>query len=83
MKPVEVVDEAIEEHRAFLSKYVAAGIFLYAGGKVPRTGGVIVVRDMPREELDAIVAQAPFVRRGSARCTVTEFKPLYKAAGQA
>jgi len=56
-------------------------VFLYAGAKVPRTGGVIVVGDIERARLDAILAEAPFLRRGSARCTVTEFKAVHKAAG--
>jgi uncharacterized protein YciI len=67
------VDEAIEEHRAFLAKYVQQGVFLMAGAKVPRTGGIIIVKDVERARLDAILAEAPFLRRGSATCTVTEF----------
>lgn len=73
LEPVHVVDEAIEQHRAFLAKYAAEGVFLHAGAKVPRTGGIIVVADIPRARLDAILAEAPFLQRGSARCTVTEF----------
>lgn len=78
LKPVHEVDEAIEEHRAFLRKHVESGVFLYAGAKVPRTGGIIVAADIDRGELDRILAEAPFLRRGSARCTVTEFKAKYK-----
>ena len=81
LKPVEEVDQAIEEHRAFLRKYVEQGIFLFAGAKVPRSGGIIVVKDMGRAQLDAILAEAPFLSRGSARCTVTEFKAVHKAGG--
>lgn len=75
------MDEALEEHRAFLRKYVEQGVFLFAGAKVPRTGGTIVVGDIPRAKLDAILAQAPFLRRGSARCIITEFNAVYRAAG--
>jgi uncharacterized protein YciI len=59
---------------------VDRGLFLFAGAKVPRTGGIIVVADMPRAELDAILAEAPFLRRGSAACTVTEFTGKYRCA---
>lgn len=76
------MDQALEEHRAFLRKYVAQGVFLFAGAKVPRTGGVIVVKDIERAQLDAILAEAPFLRRGSATCTVTEFNAVHKAGGQ-
>ncbi len=54
-------------------------MFLFAGAKEPRSGGIIVVADMERARLDAIVAEAPFLRRGSATCTVTEFKAKHKA----
>ena len=67
------MDEAIEEHRAFLAKYVQQGVFLVAGAKVPRTGGIIIVKDVERARLEAILAEAPFLRHGSAACTVTEF----------
>ena len=54
-------------------------MFLFAGAKVPRSGGIIVVGEIERARLDAILAEAPFLRRGSARCTVTEFKVVHKA----
>lgn len=72
------VDEAIEEHRAFLRKYVERGVFLYAGAKQPRTGGIIVAADMERSRLEEILAEAPFLRRGSATCTVTEFTAKFR-----
>jgi uncharacterized protein YciI len=58
VKPVHEVDEDIEAHRAWLRKYVSQGAFLYAGAKVPRSGGIIVVQDIDRARLDAIIADA-------------------------
>jgi len=75
------VDEAAQEHRAFLEKYIAEGIFIAAGAKFPRTGGIIIAQGVTRAEIDAIVAAAPFVRRGFATVEVTEFKAVYVAAG--
>ena len=74
LKPNEQVDEAIVEHRAFLSKYVELGVIVAAGPKVPRTGGMIVVADIPRGQLDRMLAEDPFLQRGSATCVVTEFR---------
>jgi uncharacterized protein YciI len=74
LKRNEEVDEALTEHRAFLSKYVELGVIVAAGPKVPRTGGMIVVADVPRARLDAMLAEDPFLQRGSARCEVTEFR---------
>jgi uncharacterized protein YciI len=79
LKPVHEVDEAIEEHRAFLARHIADGTFLIAGAKVPRTGGIIVVNGIDRARLEAILAEAPFLQRGSASCTVTEFGAKYAA----
>lgn len=81
LKPVHEVDEAIEAHRAFLIKYTGEGVFLAAGAKVPRSGGIIVVADIERSRLDAILAEAPFLQRGSATCTVTEFGAKHTAEG--
>ena len=53
-------------------------MFLYAGAKVPRTGGIIVAADMERSRLEEILAEAPFLRRGSATCTVTEFTAKFR-----
>lgn len=61
-------------HRAFLARYVDKGFIVAAGPKMPRTGGFIVVSDIARAELDAMLAEDPFLRRGAARCTVTEFR---------
>jgi uncharacterized protein YciI len=74
LKPNEQVDKAITEHRAFLSKYVELGVIVAAGPKVPRTGGMIVVADIPRAQLDQMLAEDPFLQRGSANCVVTEFR---------
>jgi uncharacterized protein YciI len=81
LKPNEEVDAngANAEHRAFLARYVEKGLIIAAGQKVPRTGGFIVVRDLPRDELDAMLAEDPFLQRGSARCVVSEFRSSFLA----
>jgi uncharacterized protein YciI len=74
LKPNEVVDEFLQEHRAFLAKHVATGVIIAAGPKVPRDGGIIIVADIARDQLDKLLAEDPFLKRGYARCVVTEFK---------
>jgi uncharacterized protein YciI len=74
LKPNEVVDEFLEEHRAFLAKYVELGIIIAAGPKVPRDGGIIIVADITREQLDQLLAEDSFLKRGYARCTIKEFR---------
>ena len=50
--PLEDVDKALEGHVAFLKENYAKGIFVLSGRKIPRTGGVILARNVSREELD-------------------------------
>ncbi|RQH05822.1 YciI family protein [Paraburkholderia dinghuensis] len=71
---LDKVDEALEAHRRFLDEHFAAGIFVAAGPKVPRDGGVIVASNVERTQLDAILARDPFAVQGIASYAVTEFK---------
>jgi uncharacterized protein YciI len=74
LQPNDVVDEFLEEHRAFLAKYVALGVIVAAGPKVPRDGGIIIVADITREQLDRFLAEDSFLKRGYAKCTIKEFR---------
>lgn len=60
-RPVEEVETLHEPHIQWLERYFAAGVFIAAGRKDPRTGGVILVKDLDRQRLDAILAEDPFV----------------------
>jgi uncharacterized protein YciI len=71
---LDAIDDALEAHRQFLDKHFAAGIFIAAGPKVPRDGGVILATNIDRAQLDALLASDPFAVQGLARYTVTEFK---------
>lgn len=59
--PIEEVESHLEGHIAWLKHYFQTGSFIASGRKNPRTGGVILVKDMERTELDAILAEDPFV----------------------
>jgi uncharacterized protein YciI len=73
VKPLEEVDEALAGHVAFLKENYAKGVFVVSGRKVPRTGGIILARNVSRTELDAILEKDPFKQRGIASYKVTEF----------
>lgn len=60
-RPIDEVDSHLEGHIAWLKQYFQAGSFIASGRKNPRTGGVILVKDMERATLDAILAEDPFV----------------------
>ena len=67
------VDAAMRRHMAWLNRGYADGVFVVSGRQVPRTGGVIIAQGASREELEARVAEDPFVAEGLATATVTEF----------
>lgn len=68
------VDHALAEHAAWLDGHFADGVFIAAGRRLPRTGGVIIATGVNRAELDAILTEDPFSQRGLARYTVVEFE---------
>lgn len=72
---LDVIDALIPEHVRWLEAAYADGLFLASGRKVPRSGGIILARAMPREQLQQRLAQDPFARHGVADYTITEFTP--------
>ncbi len=79
--PLDQVDPVRDEHMAWIAEQYAAGRFLVSGAKVPRTGGVILARAMPRDELDGLIAADPFTREGVVAYDVTEFAATTVADG--
>lgn len=79
LRPNEEVDHDLEAHRAFLADCVERGHLVAAGPKVPRTGGIMVAANITRETLDRMLAEDPFLKSGSARCVVTEFRSNFFA----
>ncbi|APA85898.1 hypothetical protein BJG93_11200 [Paraburkholderia sprentiae WSM5005] len=75
------IDDALDAHRAFLAKQFDAGIFVAAGPKVPRDGGIILAVRIERDRLDRILASDPFAEQQLARYEVTEFKTTRLAPG--
>jgi uncharacterized protein YciI len=72
------LDAAIMDgHRQFLTKYLEEGLIVAAGQKVPRDGGIIVVADVSRDRVDRMLAEAPILKNGLARCEVKEFKSSF------
>ncbi|MDH2068107.1 YciI family protein [Pantoea sp. GD03673] len=61
VRPVDEVEALLAAHIEWLDRYFEAGCFIAAGRKDPRTGGMLLVRDIERERLDAILAEDPFV----------------------
>ena len=71
---VDRVDALMREHVRFLEECFRADVFLAAGRRNPRTGGVILARSPSREDLDEILRHDPFVREGAATYEIVEFR---------
>lgn len=59
-RPLEEVEAVLDAHITWLNKYFEAGVFIAAGRKEPRTGGVILVKDIDRERLETILKEDAF-----------------------
>ncbi|MET7701983.1 YciI family protein [Streptomyces sp. NPDC005485] len=71
--PLEAVDAALEAHVGWLDEHFAAGVFLTAGRKNPRDGGVILAVAESRARIEEISAGDPFVTAGVCEYRITEF----------
>lgn len=79
--PLDEVDPVRDEHMTWVATQYEAGRFLASGAKVPRTGGVILAKSMPRDALDDLIASDPFTRAGVAAYSVIEFAATTVAPG--
>lgn len=76
IKPIEMVDQYLVEHRNFLEKHYQQNAFVASGPMNPRTGGIIISQLKSREKLDEILKQDPFYINGIADYEVIEFSPV-------
>ena len=82
-KPLAEVDLHVVEHGACLDRDYASGDLIVSGPMEPREGGVIIANTMPRERLEAMLAEDPFVRAGVSEYRVIEFHAARRHAALA
>lgn len=75
-RPLAEVDAAMARHVAWLELGFAEGVFVAAGRRDPRTGGVILCRGAGAE-VEALVATDPFVSEGLATAEVVAFNASF------
>ncbi len=74
-KPLNEVDKYLQAHRDYLAAHYAAGDFIASGPQNPRSGGVIMIKGIDREKVNAIISQDPFNINGIADYRIVEFSP--------
>jgi len=72
-KPLEEVEQFLDEHVQFLDKYYSQEKFLFSGRRNPRTGGVILVKTELESEVKQIISEDPFHQHKIAEYDVIEF----------
>lgn len=74
-KNISEVEKFIQPHIQYLDKHYMDKKFIFSGRKNPRTGGVILVRNVDKHELDGIIRQDPFYQNEIANYDITEVIP--------
>ena len=68
----EMVAKEAETHSAWVKKYIDEGIFLAAGPKKSKLGGVILVRSMDKKNLMKILEQDSYVKADVAEYQIID-----------
>ncbi|MHC3471386.1 YciI family protein [Streptomyces sp. 7R007] len=71
--PPEAVDALVKAHVTWLDEQFEKGVFLAAGRKNPRDGGVILAVAEDRARAEEIAAGDPFATGGVCAYRITEF----------
>ena len=77
--PNDEIDKFLEQHRSFLDKHYAAGVFIASGAQVPRKRGIILAIAPSREAIQSIIDEDPFFINGLSDYRIVEFNATKKA----
>lgn len=75
-KPIDVLDNYVAAHRAFLDEGYKNNLFVVSGPQNPRTGGIIISQLKNRAELEDILKQDPYNIHHIADYEIVEFNPI-------
>ncbi|KTD62112.1 YciI family protein [Legionella spiritensis] len=74
-----ILSSYVVEHTKWVKNAILDKLFILAGQKIEGKGGVILVVDMPESQLNELISQDPFVKKGLASYTSCRFEPaLYQ-----
>lgn len=76
---LEQIDAHMTAHVKYLKKYYASGHFVISGRKIPRDGGIILATGTSRQDIEAIVREDPFCKKGLADFRIIEFRASQRA----
>lgn len=73
IKPLNEIDALLPKHREYLQTLLNQHKLLVSGKLQPRTGGIIIAKDITRAEFEKILKADPFVKVSEYQ--VIEFLP--------
>ena len=74
VKPLDVIDSLLADHRKFLEEQYKQSKFIFSGPQNPRVGGLILA-NVGIDEARAIMKKDPFTIHGAAEYQFIEFTP--------
>ena len=80
VRPVEEIDACLSDHIAWLEEGYQAGVFIASGRRVPRNGGVILVKGESLEDVKMRLSKDPFQIQGLAEVEVIPFEVSKRVA---
>ena len=73
IQPIDIVEQWLASHKAYLQQHFTSGEFIASGPKIPRDGGIIVcIAD--RKSIQALIEEDPFYQQDIAEFRVREFE---------
>ena len=75
IKPLEVIDTLVAEHRQFLDKCYQKKIFICSGPQIPRIGGVLIANVASVDEAREVMKDDPFTINEAVEYQYFEFNP--------
>ncbi len=75
-KPLEIVDQYVQQHRNYLDECYAKNYLVVSGPQNPRTGGILISALSDRKIIDQIIAEDPYFIHKIAEYQVIEFNPV-------
>jgi uncharacterized protein YciI len=74
VKPLDIIDSLLADHRKFLDDQYKQAKFIFSGPQNPRVGGLILA-NVGIDEARAIMNKDPFTIHGAAEYNFIEFTP--------
>lgn len=71
-KPLEEVTAHFPTHAAWVKQYIDAGIFIFAGPKKSKLGGVIGVKSIDKNKLMDLISEDSYVKNDVAEYQVID-----------